>query len=77
MKITNTLHYCANHLKAVSYTEEENDDGSISITSTHFTNLLFVFNNILFSLKKQTMLLQYVGQLLNAFEVPKFECFIL
>ncbi|CAG8657417.1 22996_t:CDS:1, partial [Cetraspora pellucida] len=106
MKITNTLRYCADHLKgcsyfatkhsseqiqniinlaisstskkcvAVFYAKNDNDDNSISTTLTHFTNLLFASNDTLSFLKKQTMLSQYVGQLLNTSEVSKFECLV-
>ncbi|CAG8641539.1 11930_t:CDS:2, partial [Gigaspora margarita] len=92
MKITNTLHYCANHLKdcpyfaikcspeqiqniinlalavltskkhiAISHIDENEKENSISTISTHSSGSF---------LKKQSTLFQYIGQHLNASEVP-------
>ncbi|CAG8652150.1 40738_t:CDS:2 [Gigaspora margarita] len=53
---------------AISHIDEDEEKNSISTTSTHSSGSF---------LKKQSTLSQYIGQSLNASEVPKFECLVL
>ncbi|CAG8629773.1 11414_t:CDS:2 [Dentiscutata heterogama] len=99
LKITNTKHYCANHLRdcpyfatkyspeqiqlilnsatllppnkqvMISYTDEEDEDENNSTSGITSSNSLASSN----TLKKQTTLSKYVGRLLTASEISKFE----
>ncbi|CAG8837512.1 39230_t:CDS:2, partial [Gigaspora margarita] len=88
MKIINTLHYCANHLKdcpyfAVKYSPEQIQNIidlalAVSTSKKHEDeeedSISTTSTHSLGSfLKKQSTLSQYIGRPLNAFEVPKFE----